>query len=475
MQENQPQFNPTAKPPLPSPSANSQSHKRLLVNPNPNPNPNPTTPSPQSSLSSDSSSDHLKKKTRELPNLSDCHCCNRRVNFTNPSDRLRILDSAWRVVLLCKDCVKFVELGEICSYCLSNDVSGFECFKCGRCDRLVHKDCVFKYGMSPPWSYCPVEMRFEVCVDCWVPNSVKSKGKGKGVNGFNVLEDCVREAECVAGEKYEVLAKAKEDASRKAVVAKKAVAFANGVLDAMNKGDGLEDEELALQLHRAMNSSPRIARSFGPVNYSRLGGGKSRKLGFFEKIRVRGDRQLNQILEVRTVSEHLVCDSDCENGKGCRDIGDIGMAEGGVVRECNSGMGNGTKSNPVLRYYQRRNKWRQMLKSVAKSTQGMCNSGVDDNVEPALKCYQRRNKLKRMLESEVKSTQGVRDRVLLYYSRRKHDRYLSKYRRRKLSSKVVSNGERRNLYDSLRRHDIILALPTPLNCPKRLKISSSAP
>ncbi|KAK1359310.1 hypothetical protein POM88_043784 [Heracleum sosnowskyi] len=445
MQQNQPkktQLKPTTKPPLPSPS---QSHKRLLVNSNPNPN--FTTPSPQSSISSDSSEDDPRKKTRDLPNLYDCHSCNRHVNFSNPSDKLRILESAWRVVLLCKECNRCVELGKDCSYCLSS-VSGFECFKCGNCDRLVHKECVGKYGVCPPWSYCPVEMRFKVCVDCWVPNSVKS---GKGVR-FEVLEDCVREAECVAGKKFEVSVKAKEDALRKRDVARKAVDYASGVL----KRDGLEDGELALQLHRAMNSSSRISRSFGPVNYSCLGGGKSRKLGFFGKIKVRGDKELDKVLEARMNSENV----GCENGKGLRDGGNIGMAKEGVVGICSPGVDNG--KNSVLRYYQRRNKQRQMLQSVTRSAQS-----VDKNFQPGLKCYQRqrRNKLKRVLESEVKSTQSARDRVMLYYSRRKHDRFMSKYRRRNLGSKVVTNGQRRNLYDSLRLHEYVLALPTPSKCP----------
>lgn len=379
--------------------------------------------------------------------MYDCHSCNRHVNFANPSDRLRILESAWRVVLLCKDCIRCVELGQVCSYCLSS-VSGFECFKCWSCDRLVHRECVGKYSVCPPWSYCPVGNRFEVCVDCWVPNSIRRKGKGMG---FEVLEDCVREAVCVAGKMFEVSVKAKEDAMRKRDVAKKAVDFANGVL----RGDGLEDGELALQLHRAMNSSPRISRSFGPVNYSCLGGGKSRKLGFFGKIKVNGDKRLNDVLEVRANSENV----GCENEKGFRDVGGIGMAKEGVVRKCNPGVDDGT--NSVLKYYQRRNKQRQMLQS-ARSGQS-----VDKNFRPALKCYQRqrRNKLKRVLESEVKCTQSARDRVTLYYSRRKHDRFMSKYRRTKLGSKVVSYGQRKNLYDSLRIHEYVLALPTPSKCP----------
>lgn len=381
-----------------------------------------------------------------MPNLYDCHSCNRHVNFANQSDRLRILESVWRVVLLCKECIRCVELGEVCSYCLSS-VSGFECFKCGNCDRLVHKECVGKYGVCPPWSYCPVDVRFKVCVDCWVPNLVKRKGEG--VLGFEVLENCAREAECVAGKKLEVSNKAKEDAMRKRDVAKKAVDFANGVL----KWDGLEDGELALQLHRAMNSSPRISRSFGPVNYSCLGGGKSRKLGFFGKIKVRGDKQSNEVLEVRTG----LGNAGCGNGNGLQGVDDSGMVKEGVVRKCSPGGDNGT--NSVLRYYQRRKKQRQMAGRNAQS--------VDKNFQPGLKCYQRqrRNKLKRELESEVKSTQSARDRIVLYYSRRKHDRFMSKYKRRKLGSKGVSCGQRRNLYDSLRLHEYVLALPTPSKCP----------
>lgn len=61
------------------------------------------------------------------------------------------------------------------------------------------------------------------------------------------------------------------------MAAKNVVAFANDVLGLVAKNDEncgknkcLDDQELALQLHHALNRSPRIAKNFSSVNLNCL-------------------------------------------------------------------------------------------------------------------------------------------------------------------------------------------------------------
>ncbi|KVH93441.1 hypothetical protein Ccrd_004497, partial [Cynara cardunculus var. scolymus] len=250
--------------------------KRLLTDPNPKES--FVTASPESTVSSDSSSDRFAKKTRELPNLSDCHSCGVRINYTNPRERLQPLESMWRVVLLCKKCTKRVKSSELCTYCFTSAIGENDCFKCRDCQHSIHKDCVAKHGPG---------LGFSVCVDCWVPdavaNSIKArKRKSKRKN----RESCERAATLpesrvsvretnvphlsseVVEKKVAAAARASQTALRKAVVAKNAVELAKGVLSvvASRKAAGspqkkvVDDAELAFMLHRAINSSPRTSR-----------------------------------------------------------------------------------------------------------------------------------------------------------------------------------------------------------------------
>ncbi|KAL9691939.1 hypothetical protein QQ045_012367 [Rhodiola kirilowii] len=70
----------------------------------------------------------LPKITRELPNLSECHSCGYR---SNDQDKLRTLNSEWRIVLLCRKCYPRAVHGEVCTYCLDDVIAGKESFKCG--------------------------------------------------------------------------------------------------------------------------------------------------------------------------------------------------------------------------------------------------------------------------------------------------------------------------------------------------------
>lgn len=255
---------------------------------------------PKAAISSAPSLSHLSKRTRELPNLSVCQACTLRIT-NNGKDRLHILDSFWRIVILCSKCLGRVNSADLCSYCLSQ-LGECPGFGCRDCNRRVHKDCVSEYKGSAPWSYCPCLE--SVCLDCWLPGSMpypcsrsKSVGQGKiraktgngevlGLSSSKIsdkvsrtesLEDVVKDVNFEVERKFVVAARAKEKALRKVVVAKSAVEMAAGALDlvlrknedtakAGSEATLVDDAELAFRLHRAMNSSPRISQHFCSVN-----------------------------------------------------------------------------------------------------------------------------------------------------------------------------------------------------------------
>ncbi|XP_019170081.1 PREDICTED: uncharacterized protein LOC109165671 [Ipomoea nil] len=297
---------PQYPPPFPS---HHSTRKRLLDG------------SPLNSTSFESSSlDRLPKRiTRDLPNLSDCHGCRTRVNHTNPKDRLQTLDSYWRIVLLCKKCIKFVSSAQICSYCFKETVN-LDCFTCGRCKRCIHKDCVLRYDHSSPWSYSCKErgpqLEFSVCIDCWVPKLLKnskvctsidkslSKPPPTGThskvslndNDANSLQKFTTDANAEAKKKNLVSTKEKEKGLREVVAAKSVMDMTKNAMElaANNElnGDingGLivsnsissssssstngasaskndNDAKLVFQLHSAINSSPRISKDLHLTN-----------------------------------------------------------------------------------------------------------------------------------------------------------------------------------------------------------------
>ncbi|KAL2941850.1 Dothistromin biosynthesis peroxidase dotB [Bienertia sinuspersici] len=138
---------------------------------------------------------------------------------------------------------------------------------------------------------------FSVCYDCWIPkllendyyarvsqNRNKKKGVNVGLESMNslgssgvcnsqekgkALEVGVNGAHDVAQEKVTVTLGVKEKALNKAMDAKRAVVLASSAvgLNAMDKdGDRRgsvvdDDAQLAIRLHRVMNSSPRISRN----------------------------------------------------------------------------------------------------------------------------------------------------------------------------------------------------------------------
>ncbi|XP_068658465.1 uncharacterized protein [Aristolochia californica] len=199
-------------------------------------------------------------------NLSNCHACGQ-----DPAPlSLQALDSLWRLVLLCPNCLLAVHSSKVCSYCFDQISSDGGCVvqtvSCLSCARLVHRHCV-----------AASHLESFTCVDCWVPRTVSNKISPS----FRVLvlgsscgslEDVVKDAELSAKKAALAAEKAKKKALRKAFVAKCAAEAAQSALDiAKVAGNGektangsdfcapmVDDKELALKLHRAINSSPRI-------------------------------------------------------------------------------------------------------------------------------------------------------------------------------------------------------------------------
>ncbi|KAM0992448.1 hypothetical protein ACFX13_010859 [Malus domestica] len=140
------------------------------------------------------------KKTRELPNLLECHCCHLRVDIANASakSKLQILYSEWRVVLLCKKCLTRVESSELCSYCFAaTSPSQEDSFTCCQCNRRVHRRCDSEYrGIALLSQNSCLAVEAEVCADCWLPESlarwrgvvrsqkVRRSGKGRACLGL---------------------------------------------------------------------------------------------------------------------------------------------------------------------------------------------------------------------------------------------------------------------------------------------------
>ncbi|KAJ6976617.1 hypothetical protein NC653_028696 [Populus alba x Populus x berolinensis] len=220
------------------------------------------------------------KKTRDQPNLTECQSCGLRISSHK---RLEILYSEWRIILLCTKCFNLVESSRICSYCFRQSSDKTKCFRCCQCKRVVHKSCFAKRKAVTPWSYssCDGGGDFSVCIDCWVPNSVASKRGGvcrdSKRNSGRVLGRSLEDANCVVQEKVEAAVRARDLAVRKALEERNEADVARKALDMVaNNGfikenNDVDDFELAFQLHRAINSSPRISSNLCLVNSSCLG------------------------------------------------------------------------------------------------------------------------------------------------------------------------------------------------------------
>ncbi|XP_041991146.1 uncharacterized protein LOC121742159 [Salvia splendens] len=261
-------------------STSSPSKKLLITDLKPK-----SVPSSASSFSATSTPPVPEKRTRDQPNMSDCHCCGRRINQSNPKDRLQPIDSVWRIVLLCRKCCRSVSSGQTCPYCfLATGNSGDLC-TCRACQRKIHNDCVRDYGKCTPWCYLGAGFEgFRVCVDCWVPGLLKNSilvlgsenmgGLKEKDEGKDVLENSEQNGKCEVEEIKKVV-KGKDQVLRRGTgtIDEDGLVYGASNLLGKNHRDSLkagssncsgeseaDDTELAIQLHRVMNSSPRILR-----------------------------------------------------------------------------------------------------------------------------------------------------------------------------------------------------------------------
>ncbi|KAL6964326.1 hypothetical protein U1Q18_035382 [Sarracenia purpurea var. burkii] len=458
----------------------SPSRKRLLSDPKPNQG--SAAASSVSALSSDSLSDRFRKKTRDLPNLSDCHSCGLRINNTNPKDKLRTLDSVWRIVLLCRKCVKRVESAKLCSYCFSE--ANADCYRCRDCDRRIHKDCLARYQYSAPWSYCCLESGFSVCVDCWVPKSLansikvykrrrnKKSALGPALAGDSMvsvnysspmlLENVVNDAERVANDaeraverKTVFAAKAKENALRKALVAKRAVELANVALGLVTKKEEngarndcsvtsssasdatastVVDAELAFQLHRAINSSPRISKSLCLISLSSLPVPMTEDCSGNSSVRSSGSKECPN----SSVSGKIVESSNNEVNADT----DTTVSEPSVHARPSYGgpiISSSNLKQDRLVYIRRRRKEKECQEKGGGIVR-KCDPGNDISliIEPQTCLHPDDTKNQNQLMHDGNATMLCDERC---YG--KWDRYMIKYRKRPVGLKAISNNEKK--------------------------------
>ncbi|KAI4299048.1 hypothetical protein L6164_032544 [Bauhinia variegata] len=239
------------------------------------------------------------KKTRDLPNLNECHACGFKVDVCNGKNGLQTLYSEWRIVLLCKKCYSSVESSQVCSYCFTE--TSAECFRCPQCKHSVHKKCLLMCKNDAPWSYC-LGKEFSVCVDCWIPESIaisrrrltSKKVSKRGRVDSKVLDsrisakplqDVVKDANHKLEKKFEAADRARGEAVKKATVARRAIELENNALDLVGNGDEnslnecvktdsgkiVDDaEKMKLELYPAVNSSPRNSKNCCLLNSSNL-------------------------------------------------------------------------------------------------------------------------------------------------------------------------------------------------------------
>lgn len=230
-------------------------------------------PSPQSNPT-----DRYPLRLR-TPDLSNCHVCNSPINPNNKTKKgnknnFQTLDSQWRIVIICNSCFINLQSAKSCSYCFNQMKSGQLGVNCHCCNRCVHRDCLPMYAKL---NFCS-DLDLFTCIDCWNPRTINRKRVGNQSNKENLkcdksLEDAAKDAEAKAEMKRVDAAKSREKALEKA--ARRATETAAGALDLAVIGD---DAELALRLHRAINSSRRIFKNMESVGFEKVVHKKERKI-----------------------------------------------------------------------------------------------------------------------------------------------------------------------------------------------------
>lgn len=399
------------------------------------------------------------KKTRDLPNLSECQACGFRIDACSGKNKIQILYSEWRIVLLCKRCLSRIESSQICAYCFNENTNDF--FSCSQCKRCVHRTCFIKYRTVSPWSYsCSSSMEFSVCVDCWVPKSMmKSRGfvidskrnsHSRVFNDAQSLKDpnftskrtvvLALMAPLMAAKKPTVVAtKLMEVVAKKPMeVVKMPMESESNALTLEVKREGedcndkkvVDDAEFAFKLHREINSSRRISKNLcvksGSSSVPKLQECNDHLVlrGFDS-----GNPSVSCELEVcadadKKMSENL--DKSVLNPFLCVKDEDVGVQ----LKE-----GEGSCSNRLVK-----------------------SSGDENSTNfESRSCH---NNQYESTECKVETSDG------------KPDRYLLKYIKRKSSSKRVPNGRPKILYDRTSHqcepHDVGLSV----NCSRESRTFS---
>ncbi|XP_043720708.1 uncharacterized protein LOC122668175 [Telopea speciosissima] len=490
---------------------------------------------------SSASSVRLRKRTQELPSISDCHVCGARMNKKG-KDKLLTLDSQWRVVLLCKKCFDGVESAKICSYCfmeVSEESAG-----CRECGRRIHRACILKYpGFSPCSNSGSVSF---TCIDCWVPKppgnsngacmSRNPSGDSKILSDAcsvensrvsapeacsKLLEDVVKDANSAAEKKIAAATLAREKAFTKAVAARRAAALARSALSlavvaareenrekdsSASCASIIDDAELALRLHRAINSSPRIAKNLCSLNSDckiwHCNGNSLARASDPGSPSVCGKLDVcteNKLFENpdKTISEPSVriAPSDHDSSTDLVALGQNTKVEkdsSPQLKQCKDYGEDGVivspeevfKAGPLKILDSKDDKVELPMKEdeASCSNKFVKSSGDDNSIDSGSQSYQKKNKWEyNKVSNNVEnmcqlSCEG--DSSMLKNKRcSESDRYLRKYSKRNSSLKSVLDCKTKLLYEDLplESQDSAPGLPClQLNCSKALRSLSDA-
>lgn len=216
----------------------------------------------------------------QQPDLSSCHRCGLRFTINGGKKRLQILQSHWRIVLVCYDCLVCIRSANVCSYCfmgfseLEKGILG-----CILCSCKVHRACVPLHHRNL-WSTTLNSSKF-MCIDCcpiqrfWGKDFSKP-GESTSQSGFRfLLEDFLRKAKSMTEKRVTSEGNGRKNMVKKGVVVRNPIEITGKApgsvqLDPAHIDLTVSDKELALRLHQSMNGSCRVSRSLCPRDDTRL-------------------------------------------------------------------------------------------------------------------------------------------------------------------------------------------------------------
>ncbi|XP_019057683.1 PREDICTED: uncharacterized protein LOC104809794 isoform X2 [Tarenaya hassleriana] len=175
------------------------------------------------------------KKTRDLPNVSECRACGFRVDSCEESSK-------------------------ICSYCFG-DASMEDCVRCCQCDRSLHSSCFQHYRTVPVCSCNSLPGKdFFICVDCWVPISIARKrpistSRVVCQHGMSLKPLDVNRGICIDGKNVEPVI-LREMGLRKTIAEMNAIELDHTVLDLEKDGGDSFESGQYRNLHPEVEMDP---------------------------------------------------------------------------------------------------------------------------------------------------------------------------------------------------------------------------